>query len=171
MPLPSSATDTATWTPCLRADTRITDDSGECLAAFDSRLLRTWTMRGPSAITGGKSEGSSTRTLSLPHAVMNVFFASSTRMARSAGPGETDRAPVSMRATSSRSLISPRILSAWSKIILWNWRISAGSRVEPSSSRVLAEPLMDVRGVLSSWLTIPRNSARRSCSSSSGVMS
>ena len=37
--------------------------------------------------------------------------------------------------------------------------------------RVAAEPLMEVSGARSSWLTIPRNSARSRSSSSKGVMS
>ena len=38
-------------------------------------------------------------------------------------------------------------------------------------STVAAEPLIAVSGVRSSWLTMPRNSARSRSSSSSGVMS
>ena len=71
-----------------------------------------------------------------------------------------------MRATSSRSLTSPLIWSAcWS--MMWkNWTISAGPKPPPPPSTVAAEPLMEVRGARSSWLTIPRKSARsRSCSS------
>ena len=52
-----------------------------------------------------------------------------------------------------------------------NWSISAGSRSDAASVSVAPEPLMEVSGVLSSWLTIPRNSARSRSISSSGVMS
>ncbi len=79
--------------------------------------------------------------------------------------------PVSMRATSSRLLIRPRIRLASRSMIRWNWRISAGSRSGSSSSRVVAEPRMEASGVCSSWLTMPRNSARSRSRSSSGVMS
>ena len=52
-----------------------------------------------------------------------------------------------------------------------NWSISAGSRSDAASSRVVAEPLMVESGVRSSWLTMPRNSARSRSISSSGVRS
>ena len=52
-----------------------------------------------------------------------------------------------------------------------NWSISAGSRSDTVSVSVAAEPLMEVSGVRSSWLTMPRNSARSRSISSSGVMS
>ena len=111
------------------------------------------------------------RMLFLPPAFRNVFLASSTRTATRDGSGSTGSVPVSMRATSSRLLIRSRMWSAWLSMIRKNCAISAGSRSEESSIRVAADPLMEVRGVLSSWLTIPRNSARRRSSSSSGVMS
>ena len=57
--MPSSATVTATWQSSHTAVTRMTDDSGECLAALDKRLDRTWTMRGRSAMTKGKSSARS----------------------------------------------------------------------------------------------------------------
>ena len=41
-----------------------------------------------------------------------------------------------------------------------NWRTTAGSRSATESRIVVAEPLMEVRGILSSWLTMARNSAR-----------
>ena len=111
------------------------------------------------------------RTFFLPPAFRNVFLASSTRTAASVVSGETDSVPVSMRATSSRSLISARMRSACSTMIRWNWRISAGSRADSSSSMVVAEPLMAARGVRSSWLTTPSNSALSRSISSRGVMS
>ena len=52
-----------------------------------------------------------------------------------------------------------------------NCIISAGSSSDAASSRVVTEPLMEVSGVRSSWLTMPRNSARSRSSSSIGVMS
>ena len=52
-----------------------------------------------------------------------------------------------------------------------NSRISAGSRSAASSSSVTAEPLMEVSGSRSSWLTMPRNSARIRSISSSGARS
>ena len=54
-PMPSSATETATWTPSRTALTRMEDASGECLAALESRLPSTWTMRSLSAMTQGRS--------------------------------------------------------------------------------------------------------------------
>ena len=63
------------------------------------------------------------------------------------------------------------MLSDWSRMMRKNWVISAGSRSEAFSSRVSADPLMEVSGVRSSWLTMPRNSARRRSRSSSGVRS
>ena len=53
----------------------------------------------------------------------------------------------------------------------WYWRISAGSKAGEASRRAVAEPLTDVSGIRSSWLTMPRNSARRHSSASKGVMS
>ena len=53
----------------------------------------------------------------------------------------------------------------------WNCAISAGSRSEAASSRVSTDPLMVLSGVLSSWLTMPRNSDRSRSNSSRGVMS
>ena len=52
-----------------------------------------------------------------------------------------------------------------------NWSISAGSRADAAPSTVAAEPLMAVSGARSSWLTMPRNSARTRSSSSSGARS
>ena len=56
-------------------------------------------------------------------------------------------------------------------MIRWNWRTSAGSRLDERPSSVAMEPLMDVSGTRSSWLTIARNSARSRSASSSGVRS
>ena len=77
--------------------------------------------------------------------------------------------PVSLRATSSRLLIRPRKCSDCSTMIRRNWRISAGSRDDSSSSNVLAEPRKEGSGVRRSWLTIPRNSARSRSISSKGA--
>ena len=52
-----------------------------------------------------------------------------------------------------------------------NSRRSAASSASPSSSRVAAEPLIDVSGSRSSWLTRLRNSARWRSISSSGARS
>ena len=61
---------------------------------------------------------------------------------------DTGRVPVSMRATSRRSPIRWRMFSDWSRMIRKNWVISAGSSSEAASSRVSADPLMEVSGVL-----------------------
>ena len=51
-----------------------------------------------------------------------------------------------------------------------NWRITAGSRSAGDSVIAVTEPRMEVRGIRSSWLTMPRNSARsRSCSSTAAM--
>ena len=52
-----------------------------------------------------------------------------------------------------------------------NWRVVAGSEAGEAPSAVAAEPLMEVSGTRSSWLTMPRNSARSRSSSSSGAKS
>ena len=106
-----------------------------------------------------------------PLPLWNLLLASSTRLAASTGSGDTGRAPVSMRATSSRSPIRSRMESACSPMMRKNWSISAGSRSDAASVSVTADPLMAASGVLSSWLTMPRNSARSRSSSSSGVRS
>ena len=61
--------------------------------------------------------------------------------------------------------------SACSSMMRKNWTISAGSSAGEAPSTVAAEPLMEVSGARSSWLTMPRNSARRRSSSSTGVRS
>ena len=61
--------------------------------------------------------------------------------------------------------------SACSSMIRKNCNISAGSRAGEAPSTVAAEPLMEVSGARSSWLTMPRNSARNRSSSSSGAKS
>ena len=76
-----------------------------------------------------------------------------------------------MRATSSRSLISRSIRSVWVSMTAWNWRTSAGFNERAGSRRVETAPFTAARGVLSSWLTMARNSARSLSCSSSGVMS
>ena len=107
----------------------------------------------------------------LPPPFWNALLASSTRVATSTAAGETGRAPVSMRATSSRLPIRSRMESACSPMMRKNWSISAVSRSKAASVSVAADPLMAARGVRSSWLTMPRNSARSRSSSSIGVMS
>ena len=109
IPLPSSVTETATWYPSRTADTPMADASWECRAALESRLLRTWMMRRPSAMTSGSSGERSMRRLFLPPPLWNLLLASSTRVATSAGAGATDSSPVSMRAMSSRSPIRSRM--------------------------------------------------------------
>ena len=52
-----------------------------------------------------------------------------------------------------------------------NCTTSAESRELNDSSRVSADPLMEVRGARSSWLTIPRNSARSLSNSFRDAMS
>ena len=170
-PTPSSATERATWTPSRTAETRMGDRSWEWRAALESRLVSTCTTRRRSAVTRGSRAGRSMTRLLRPPPPWNRLLASSTRTVTSTGSGDTGRVPVSMRATSSRSPIRWRMLSDWSRMIRKNWVISAGSRSEATSSRVSAEPLMAARGVLSSWLTMPRNSARSRSRSSKGVRS
>ena len=52
-----------------------------------------------------------------------------------------------------------------------NWRISTGSKSSGFSCMAITDPQMEVSGRRSSWLTIPRNSARSRSISSSCVMS
>ena len=85
------------------------DDSWECRAALVRRLLSTWMIRRPSAMTSGSSGERSMRRLFLPPPLWNLLLASSTRLATSAGTGATGSSPVSMRATSSRSPIRSRM--------------------------------------------------------------
>ena len=82
------------------------DDSGDCLAALVSRLLSTCTMRSLSAMTQGRSGARSISMLCLPPPLRKPLRASLISMPTSVGSGETASVPVSMRATSSRSLIS-----------------------------------------------------------------
>ena len=87
------------------------------------------------------------------------------------GSGAMESVPISMRATSSRSLINSRIRSACASMIWWNCPVSAELSVAEASSRVVIEPLTAARGVLSSWLTMAKNSARSCSISSRGVRS
>ena len=114
MPLPSSETETATWTPSRSTETRIGADSGECRAALASRLFSTCAMRRRSAITGGRSPGRSMRTLCRAPPDRNVLRARSTSAATSEGSGATESMPASMRPASSRSPIRPRMYPACS---------------------------------------------------------
>ena len=61
--------------------------------------------------------------------------------------------------------------SAWSCMMRTNWRTTAGSRSATESRIVVADPLMEVRGILSSWLTMARNSARSRSDSLTSAMS
>ncbi len=147
------------------------DDSGEFLAALVSRLPSTCTIRCRSAMIQGRSAARSMSISCRPPPLRKPLRASATRRATSVGSGETASVPVSMRATSSRSLISTCIRSTWVLMIRKNCRISAGFSAAGGSNRVVMEPLTEVSGVRSSWLTIARNSARSRSSSSSGVRS
>ena len=111
MPRPSSETDTATCTCSRTALTRMADDSGEWRAALVSRLPSTCTSRSRSAMTQGRSGSNSISTLCRPPPLRKAFWASLASRATSVGSGETASSPVSMRATSSRSLISTCIRS------------------------------------------------------------
>ena len=161
----------ATNRPSRTALTRITDDSGEWRAALVSRFTSTCTMRRRSAATNGRSGSTSISRWFRPPAFLKAFLARSTSAAASAGSGLTGSAPVSMRATSSRSDTRAFMWSAWSRMIRTNWRTTAGSRSATESRIVVADPLMEVRGILSSWLTMARNSARSRSGSLTSAMS
>ena len=149
----------------------MTDDSAEWRAALASRLPSTWTMRRRSAITGGRSGSTSTARVVRPPALVKALLARSSSSVTSVGSGSTASVPVSMRATSSRSPMSARIWSDWSRMMRWNWAVSAGSSSPAPSSSVAIDPLTAARGIRSSWLTVARNSARRRSSSSTAAMS
>ena len=92
-------------------------DASEYLAALERRLFNTWTMRRRSAMTQGRSGGRSISIVFRPPPLRKVFLASSTRLATSVGSGVIESEPVSIRATSSRSLIKSRMRSAWWSMI------------------------------------------------------
>ena len=83
----------------------------------------------------------------------------------------TESVPASMRPASSRSRMRPRMWPACSAMMRWNSRISARSSSASSSSSASAEPLIEISGARSSWLTRPRNSVRIRSISSSGARS
>ena len=171
MPRPSSATDTATCTSSRTALTLMEDDSGECLAALESRLPSTCTIRSRSAITRGRS-GSMSMSRAFPRpALLKALIARSTSTGISAGSGLTESVPVSMRATSSRAATRSCMWSACSSMMRKNWRTRAGSTSAGEPSTVAVEPLMEVRGARSSWLTVARNSARSRSISLTSAMS
>ena len=76
-----------------------------------------------------------------------------------------------MRPWSSRSPISPRMRSACSSMTRKNCSSSAVSGTGAAPSTVAVEPLMEISGVRSSWLTMARNPSRCRSSSSSGARS
>ena len=171
IPRPSSQTEIATCTPSHAASTRMGEVSGAWRAALANRLFSTCTMRSRSASTGGRSGGRSMRTPWRAPPLRKVVRARSTRAGTSEGSASTDSVPASIRPTSSRSLTSPSMWSACSSMIRKNWRASAGFTTREARSAVAAEPLIEVSGARSSWLTSPRNSARSRSSSSSGARS
>ena len=171
MPRPSSVTETATCSPSRSAAIRMGADSGDWRAALASRLLSTCTMRCRSAMTRGSSGGRSMLTVCRPPPLTNVPRAWSTSAATSEGSGATDSVPVSMRPASSRSPIRLSMRSACSSMMRKNCVTSAGPKMREARSTVAAEPLIEVSGARSSWLTRPRNSARMRSSSRSGSRS
>ena len=128
-------------------------------------------MRARSAITRGRSSGRSMLRVRLPAPPRKVLRARSTSAATSAGSGDTESVPVTMRPWSSRSPIRPRIWSACSSMTRKNCSISAGSAAGEAPSTVAVEPLIEMSGVRSSCLTMPRNSARSRSISASGARS
>ena len=111
------------------------------------------------------------RTVCRPPPLMNVPRAWSTSTATSEGSGATDSVPVSMRPASSRSPIRLSMRSACSSMMRKNCATSAGPTRREARSAVAAEPLIEVSGARSSWLTMPRNSARMRSISRSGARS
>ena len=122
-------------------------------------------------MTRGRSGGRSMRTVCRPPPLMNVPRAWSTSAATSEGSGATDSVPVSMRPASSRSPIRLSMRSACSSMMRKNCATSAGPTRRAARSAVAAEPLIEVSGARSSWLTMPRNSARMRSISCSGARS
>ena len=131
-----------------------------CRAAFASRLLSTCSTRWRSAMTRGRSGGRSISTVWRPPPERKVVRARSTSAATSEGSGETESVPVSMRPASSSSETRPIMRSACPSTMRMNSRVSAGANCRDAPSRAAVEPLMEVSGIRSSWLTMARNSAR-----------
>ena len=104
--------------PLPTAVTRMMDDSDECLDALIIRLPSTCTMRSLSAMTQGRSGARSISMLCLPPPLRKPLRASLISMPTSVGSGKTASVPVSMRATSSRSLISTCIRSTCA-LMIW----------------------------------------------------
>ena len=110
-------------------------------------------------------------TVCRPPPVTNVPRAWSTSAATSEGSGATDSVPLSIRPASSRSLSRPSMRSACSSMMRKNCATSAGPKMREPRSTVAAEPLIEVSGARSSWLTMPRKSARMRSRSRSGARS
>ena len=141
------------------------------MAALDKKLFKTWTTRFRSAITQGRSGGISMWMGCWAPLLRKVFLAWSTRLATSVGTGVTDNVPISMRPASSRSLSNAFIWSACSSMMRKNCCTTARSRGGEAPIAVVADPLMEANGARSSWLTMPRNSARKRSNSSMGAKS
>ena len=105
------------------------------------------------------------RTVCRPPPLMNVPRAWSTSAATSEGSGATDSVPASMRPASSRSPIRLSMRSACASMMRKNCATSAGPKRREARSTVAVEPLIEVSGARSPWLTMPRNSARMRSSS------
>ena len=87
----------------------------------------------------------------------------STRAPTSEGSGETESMPdLDERPASSRSAISPITAVGLTSSMMRSQysRVSAGATSRAAPSAAAVEPLMEVSGTRSSWLTMPRNSAR-----------
>ena len=67
--------------------------------------------------------------------------------------------------------MSPLMRSACSSMMRKNCCVSAAPKPPVAPSTVAVEPLIAASGVRSSWLTMPRNSARIRSSSSIGARS
>ena len=68
-------------------------------------------------------------------------------------------------------MISSSMWSACCSMMRWNWALAAGSMASPDLISVEAEPLIELSGARSSWLTMARNAARMCSRSSSGARS
>ena len=111
------------------------------------------------------------RTACRPPPLRKVFLARSTSAATFAGSGATVSVPASMLPASRRFAMRPLMWSACPSMMRKNWSSSAWGGTGTAPSTVAVEPLIEVSGARSSWLTIPRNSARCRSSSSSGARS
>ena len=152
IPTPLSETSSSTRSPRPLTPTVTLPPSGVYLTALSSNMEATWRIRPRSKVAMIPWSGGTNSTDSLPSAlslaVSTASFAISPRSWRPTSRGAPSSPRVRVSSDSTRSRILPASLRMARTLRL---AVSV-SFSRAHSSSILAWPLMEVRGVLSSWL-------------------